>query len=123
MSTDSTSPSCGTDCCPAPAATATTTNASTVDLRDKVREGYSEIAKSGQWSGVRPASARVADAADSDACCGGGGCCGPTTLTPEQVALAVGYAGEDLTVLPEGSNMGFWERNEPHRAATSSLRP
>ena len=79
------------------------------DARSTIREGYAEIARSGQWSGVRPASARVADesAASAADCCGGGGCCGPTTLTPEQVAAAVGYADEDLTVLPEGSNMGL----------------
>ena len=88
-----------------------TDNTTPVDFRDKVREGYSEIAKSDQWSGVRPASARLADvgtdAGESDACCGGGGCCGPTTLAPDQVALAVGYASEDLNILPEGSNMGL----------------
>jgi SAM-dependent methyltransferase len=71
--------------------------------------GYAAIATSGQWSGVRPASVGVAVA--TSGCCGGsdggGGCCGPTTLTPEQVAMAVGYAESDLTVLPEGANMGL----------------
>jgi len=77
--------------------------------RDTIREGYAEIARAGQWSGVRPASVGAAEAADAaeSGCCGGGGCCGPTTLTPEQVALAVGYAEDDLTVLPSGSNMGL----------------
>lgn len=71
------------------------------DVHDKVRDGYSEIARSGQWSGVTAAGS-------SDAgCCGGGGCCGPTTLTADQVALAVGYADDDLTVLPAGANMGL----------------
>lgn len=74
-------------------------------VRDVIREGYAEIARSGQWSGVRPASARMPDAGSG--CCAGGGCCGPTTLTPEQVALAVGYSGEDLTMLPDGANMGL----------------
>jgi len=112
MTTEKTSPCCSPDCCPAPAATAATA----VDVRDKVREGYGEIAKSGQWSGVRPASAGMAE---PDAC-GGGGCCGPTSLTPEQVALAVGYASEDLTVLPEGSNMGLSCGNP---TALASLKP
>jgi len=113
MSTDDT-PSC---CGPDPDATRT----GSVDLRDKVREGYSEIARSGQWSGVRPASARTIDASTAaDSCCGGGGCCGPTTLTPEQVALAVGYSREDLTVLPEGSNMGLSCGNP---TALASLEP
>lgn len=87
-------------------------------LRDKVREGYAKIANSGQWSGVRPAAA--------PACCDGpathesGGCCNATTITPEQVALAVGYASEDLTVLPEGSNMGLSCGNP---TALASLKP
>lgn len=82
-------------------------------VRDTVRSGYAEIARSGQWSGVRPASARMVelsvgeDDVEGAGCCGGGGCCGPTTLTPEQVAVAVGYSDEDLTVLPDGANMGL----------------
>jgi arsenite methyltransferase len=99
-------------------------------LRDKVREGYAEIARSGQWSGVRPDSARLDQAEDQTAggCCGGGsgdgggggGCCGPTTLTPEQVAKAVGYADDDLTILPDGANMGLSCGNP---TALASLNP
>ncbi|QDU73015.1 arsenite methyltransferase [Mucisphaera calidilacus] len=80
-------------------------------VRDTVREGYSEIAEMGQWSGVRPASRRVVEA-EGSGCCGGGsgeggGCCGPVTLTADDVAVAVGYAKEDLASLPEGANMGL----------------
>jgi len=91
-------------------------------VRDTVREGYAEIARAGQWSGVRPASAGAGEEAaeGGSGCCGGGGCCGPTTLTPEQVALAVGYGGEDLSVLPEGSNMGLSCGNP---TALASLAP
>ncbi|MCW5756255.1 MAG: arsenite methyltransferase [Phycisphaeraceae bacterium] len=70
-------------------------------LREKVLEGYSKIARDGQWSGVQATS----EAGGS--CCGGGGCCGPTTITAEQVAQAVGYGAQDLTALPEGANMGL----------------
>lgn len=70
-------------------------------LREKVLEGYSKIARDGQWSGVQATS----EAGGS--CCGGGGCCGPNTLTAEQVAQAVGYGAQDLTALPEGANMGL----------------
>ncbi|MEM1165503.1 MAG: arsenite methyltransferase [Planctomycetota bacterium] len=93
------------------------TNPNTDAVRDQVREGYAEIARSGQWSGVHPVSSLTIQ---SDACCGGGGCCGPTTLTPDQVALAVGYADDDLTVLPEGSNMGLSCGNP---TALASLEP
>lgn len=98
------------------------TNQNTDAVKNTIREGYAEIARSGQWSGVRPASSGIAQAsADAGAgCCGGGGCCGPTTLTPEQVALAVGYADDDLTVLPEGSNMGLSCGNP---TALASLKP
>jgi len=81
-----------------------------------VREGYAEIARSGQWSGVKV----VTESQEAEACCGGGGYCGPTTLTADQVALAVGYVGEDLTVLPEGSNMGLSCGNP---TALASLKP
>ena len=69
-------------------------------IKKDVREGYSEIAKTGQWSSVI-----AEDPAES--CCGGGGCCGPTTLTPEQVAVAIGYAKSDLSNIPSGANMGL----------------
>lgn len=73
----------------------------TDSLREKVLEGYTRIARDGQWSGVQ------ASPFSAGSCCGGGGCCGPTTLTAEQVAQAVGYSGEDLSALPEGANMGL----------------
>lgn len=72
------------------------------DVRDKVREGYAEIARTGQWSSVQGAPA-----AQPSSCCAGGGCCGPTTLTPDQVAQAVGYADDELAAIPEGANMGL----------------
>jgi len=86
-------------------------------LRDTIRKGYTEIARSGQWSGVNAPTDATADAAG---CCGGGGCCGPTTLTPDQVAQAVGYSSADLTILPEGSNMGLSCGNP---TALASLKP
>lgn len=98
-------------------------------VRDQVREGYAEIARSGQWSGVRPASQRLLDkeaeaaAEAGGGCCGGdsgGGCCGPVTLTASDVAVAVGYAAQDLEVLPEGANMGLSCGNP---TALASLKP
>lgn len=76
------------------------------DIRDRVREGYSEIARSGVWSGVSAQNAGPA-AETHSACCGGGGCCGPTTLTASEVAEAVGYARDELADLPDGANMGL----------------
>jgi len=88
------------------------------DLRDAVRQGYAQIARTGQWSGVSQDTTQQDQTAQ--ACCGGGGCCGPTTLTADQVAKAVGYAGEDLTVLPQGANMGLSCGNP---TALASLSP
>lgn len=87
-------------------------------VRDKVRSGYSEIAKRGQWSGVRPASQGLAVLSNEDS--GGGGCCGPTTLNANQVAAAVGYAENDLETLPEGANLGLSCGNP---TALASLKP
>jgi len=81
---------------------------SSSDVRDVVREGYGQIARSGQWSSVK---AEAESESGGGGCCGGGsgggGCCGPTTLTPAQVAMAVGYAESDLATIPDGSNMGL----------------
>ncbi|MCA9299847.1 MAG: arsenite methyltransferase, partial [Phycisphaerales bacterium] len=68
------------------------------EIRDTVRDGYAEIARSGQWSSV--------NASEASSCCGGG-CCGSTSLTPGDVAKAVGYESSDLTFVPEGANMGL----------------
>ena len=69
------------------------------DVRDAVREGYAEIARTGQWSSVKSGSGGCG--------CGTGGCCGPSTLTPDQVAAAVGYGEAELAGLPAGANMGL----------------
>jgi arsenite methyltransferase len=99
---------CSTDCCE-------TTNDATPapdQVRSKVREGYAEIARSGAWSGVAP---------EGGSCCTpAGGCCGPATITPGQIAAAVGYRDEDLRALPEGANLGLSCGNP---TALASLRP
>lgn len=83
-------------------------------VRDQVRAGYAAIARAGQFSGVAP------DKRSSAPCCSGGGCCGPATITASQVALAVGYASNELDALPEGSNLGLSCGNP---GAIAALRP
>jgi arsenite methyltransferase len=129
---------CGPDCCggETESAGAPATIAAAEAQREKVREGYGQIARSGQWSSVQsqPAAANTG-------CCGGGrgialpsdasigrkpeatdtgGCCGPSTLTADQVATAVGYATADLEAIPEGANMGLSCGNP---TALASLKP
>lgn len=61
------------------------------ETRDTVRAGYAQIAT-----------------AKSSGCgCGAGGCTGAATVTPTDVAAAIGYAKEDLSTLPDGANMGL----------------
>lgn len=81
------------------------------NVRDKVREGYAQIARSGQWSGV---------SADADEPCCAGGCCGPTTASANQVAAAVGYDEQTLADLPDGANLGLSCGNP---TAVAALRP
>jgi SAM-dependent methyltransferase len=81
-------------------------------IRSRVQEGYAAIAQAGGWS----AAALGADAA----CVPGGGCCGPATFSPEQLAEAIGYAASDLAGVPEGANMGLSCGNP---AALAALRP
>jgi len=74
------------------------------DLRGQVREGYAKIARSGSWSAAQ------AESKAQSGCCGGssgGGCCGPATLSPEQLAAAIGYSQGELAATPDGANMGL----------------
>lgn len=90
-------------------------------IHGKVREGYSVIAKTGQWSGVQASGqAEVPTSKAASSCCGGGGCCGPTTATAEQVATAIGYSKADLSLVPDGANMGLSCGNP---TALASLKP
>ena len=70
-------------------------------LRSQVREGYAGIARAGGWS-----AAQIGAGAQS-CCAPGGGCCGPATFTPEQLATAIGYTQAELDVAPDGANMGL----------------
>lgn len=113
---------CSDDCC-----TGTTRDqAAEHELRDRVREGYAQIARAGSWS-----ASQIADTtpAASSGCCGGapapgaqagGGCCGPATFSPEQLADAIGYSADDLTSTPDGANLGLSCGNP---TAIASLQP
>jgi SAM-dependent methyltransferase len=71
--------------------------------RQKVREGYGEIAQSrGSCCGSRTSN------------------CGTSPVGTEDLALHVGYSAEELAALPEGANMGLSCGN-PN--ALASLRP
>jgi AhpD family alkylhydroperoxidase len=59
-------------------------------VRQKVREGYGQIAKSG------------------GSCCGPAQtCCGSAPAASENLAKYIGYSAEELAALPEGANMGL----------------
>ncbi len=97
------------------------------DIRERVREGYGDIAESGVWLGqntdetkspcctpvVTPRKEVSLKTASS--CCGGGeassssggGCCGPTTLSADELAEQIGYSKDELAGLPEGANLGL----------------
>jgi SAM-dependent methyltransferase len=109
---------CNDSCCPTNPTAPTTSTTSTTHTasaiapavaaslspdatRDAVREGYARIANLG-------------------ACGAGGGCCGPTDLSPDALAQAIGYAMGDLATLPEGANLGLSCGNP---TALAALRP
>jgi SAM-dependent methyltransferase len=112
---------CGPSCCggekQASVATTAQDTLSQDDLRSKVREGYSTIAKAGSWSAAQ-------SAAEPSGCCtpasGGGMCCGTSSFTPGQLARAIGYTADDLAAAPESANMGLSCGNP---TALASLRP
>jgi arsenite methyltransferase len=67
-------------------------------VRGQIRDGYARIAATGSWSSLTE---------NAGSCCAGGGCCGPATFSPEQLAHAIGYSAGELAVVPDGSNMGL----------------
>ncbi len=72
-------------------------------VRQKVREGYGQIAKSGgACGGAKPT------------------CCGSAPAASEDLAKHIGYSAEELAALPEGANMGLSCGN-PN--ALAALRP
>lgn len=106
---------CGDDCCQGVADVAGAADA----MREKVREGYGEIARAGSWSATKAPAAGIG-------CCGGGGssagggCCGLATFTPEQLVAAIGYSQQELAAAPESANMGLSCGNP---TALASLKP
>jgi arsenite methyltransferase len=86
-------------------------------VRDQVREGYGRIARESTFTNVTGCGCSHSGAGAGG---GGGGCCGPTTLSPEQVASAVGYSSQELSAMPQGANMGLSCGNP---TAIASLKP
>ncbi len=72
---------CDDECCE-------TTSPDANSVREEVRRGYAEIAQ-------------------GQACGTGGGCCGPAAFSPDQLAQAIGYSGEELAQTPSDANMGL----------------
>lgn len=92
-------------------------------VRDQVRRGYAEIARSGGYQGEwAPPSVRehLAGAPEASGYCGGGSCCGPATLDAGTLAEQIGYTKEEIEALPEGANMGLSCGNP---GAIAALRP
>jgi arsenite methyltransferase len=67
------------------------------NVREKVRAGYAEVARSGASSRVESRSS----------CCSSSACCGAPPGGAEQLAQSVGYDADELANLPEGANMGL----------------
>ncbi len=82
-------------------------------VRDRIREGYATIAEAGSWSETKTASA-------DSGCCSGGGCCGPATLSADDLAASIGYSKEELAGIPVESNLGLSCGNP---GALAALRP
>ena len=146
---------CGPSCCggeavrnaAAIAAQTSPDEAAADAMREKVREGYGQIARSGGWNAASESSQSTGCCSTSTAapkpksstgCCGsssaapaaaatsagaeraGGGCCGPATFSPEQLAAAIGYSQADLAATPETANMGLSCGNP---TAIAALKP
>jgi arsenite methyltransferase len=75
------------------------------EIRSAVRENYKKVAE----------SANVGCGCSPTSCCGS-----PGEVTAEDIALGLGYSGDDLTAVPEGANMGLGCGNPQ---AIASLQP
>ncbi len=94
---------CGTDCCTPAPASKPQANADTV--REQVRSGYAAIATGGGWSAMQES---VATKDSGASCCSpAGGCCGPATFSPDQLAKAIGYDAAELAGSVEEANLGL----------------
>ncbi|QOJ14380.1 MAG: arsenite methyltransferase [Planctomycetia bacterium] len=126
-----------TPCCPAGACNDHPTDRVTITrgqagveesataVRERVREGYAQIAQAGTWNAARTESTHASEQAPSQAgCCApaptGGGCCGPSTFSPDQLAAAIGYSQQELEAAPAAANMGLSCGNP---TAIAALRP
>lgn len=117
MTHETESQCCGPTCCGGKATKVSPQSEDADSIREKVREGYAKIAHSGSWSAAQSPVNEVSS------CCGptaGGGCCGSSDLSPEQIAMAVGYSAEELAATPETANMGLSCGNP---TAIASLKP
>lgn len=108
---------CGPDCCSNTDQPAST--AAHDDVRHLVREGYSKIARTGSWNSSPAATAPQASGCSTESS-QSGGCCGPSTFSPEQLAVAIGYSKADLSTTPEEANLGLSCGNP---TAIASLKP
>lgn len=115
---------CGPSCCGGEKQSVATAAQDTLaqdDLRGKVRDGYSTIARAGSWSAAQSVPPTASSGCCSPASSGGGGmCCGTASFSPEQLAQAIGYSDDDLAATPDGANMGLSCGNP---TALASLRP
>ncbi len=105
---DNKKPCCEPGCCDSPK------SADAHAVRDRVREGYAMVAQLGSI----PAAQRAPGACGAPGAAGG--CCGPATFSPEQLAAAIGYSSGELGAVAEGVNMGLSCGNP---TALASLKP
>ncbi len=75
-------------------------------VRQKVREGYTAIAKKGVFS-VLEASSSSCCGPQLDADSSAGGCCGASDFDVSELAQRIGYSESETKTLPESANMGL----------------
>ncbi len=89
-------------------------------IRNNIRSGYAEIARTGAFIGEAAREVRDKLAGEDDSACVGGSCCGGLTMSVDELAEQIGYTPEELEALPDGANMGLSCGNP---AAIGALKP
>jgi arsenite methyltransferase len=91
-------------------------------LINSIEEVHMEMQKNDEIrSAVRENYGKVAVAGRSGCGCSSSSCCGtPNAVTAADISLGLGYSDQDVTVVPEGANMGLGCGNPQ---AIASLQP
>lgn len=77
-------------------------------IRESIRQTYGKVAKQGRYVQLSSANSSCCGSEQPEKPKQAAGCgCGSKEIDPETMSAYLGYSKEDLTAVPEGSNLGL----------------